>query len=84
MSVPSPPAHEIFALTAEVSFTRLPFGGAVLVNGTTLMLAECGEAHAVAFERLLTSGVPPSDDGPAARTLAEDMVKAGWLIALTR
>ncbi|MFI6515433.1 actinodefensin-associated protein B [Spirillospora sp. NPDC050679] len=47
-----------------VSFTRLPHGGAVLVNGTTLALTECGEPEAAVIQHLLAHGLPDPEEAP--------------------
>jgi hypothetical protein len=60
----------------EVTFTRLPFGGAVLVNGRTLDLIECDDRLADRIGALITPGhdEPPPDDGPIA-----ELIRGGWL-----
>ncbi|GLZ06802.1 hypothetical protein Acsp03_42680 [Actinomadura sp. NBRC 104412] len=70
-----------------VTFTRLPQGGAVLVNGTTLAMTECGEPEAALIEHLLTRGMPApgaaADAVPPAaalRHLGEQLVESGWLL----
>lgn len=76
-----------------VTFTRLPYGGAVLVNGTTLALTECGEPEAVLVEHLLDHGLPARGDVASARPgdgfapppallrrMAEQMIESGWLL----
>ncbi|MER8072342.1 actinodefensin-associated protein B [Streptomyces sp. NPDC094034] len=65
-------------LAPHITFTRLPYGGAVLVNGVTLAIAECGERHCLLIEQLLTCGIPESEDGLVARELAADLIKSGW------
>ena len=66
-----------FALASGVSFARLPFGGGVLVNGTSLAVAECDERHRQYVDELLT-GVGP-DAGIELRRFAGDLVRQGWL-----
>ena len=53
-----------------VSFTLFPNGGGVLVDGTTLALAECGEPEAVLIEHLLAHG-PHAAADPATDPTAE-------------
>ncbi|TDB89422.1 hypothetical protein E1264_08390 [Actinomadura sp. KC216] len=69
-----------------VTFTRLPHGGAVLVDGTTLALAECGEPEAVLIEHLLAHGPrnaaeadPTAETDPTAEAdpVAEAVPAAG-------
>ncbi|GAB3921643.1 hypothetical protein GCM10029976_008980 [Kribbella albertanoniae] len=66
-----------FALAPGVSFARLPFGGGVLVNATTLAVAECDQQHRQYVDVLLT-GVGP-DAGHELRRFAGDLVRQGWL-----
>jgi hypothetical protein len=69
-----------------VTFTRLPQGGAVLVNGRTLALAEYGEPEAVLVDHLLTHGLSTPADGTQSpppdrlRRMAEQMIESGWLL----
>lgn len=78
-----------------VTFTRLPYGGAVLVDATTLRLSECGESEAVLVEHLLTHGGPGPEEtprplpepGPSVapppallRRMAEQLIGSGWLL----
>jgi hypothetical protein len=78
-----------------VTFTRLPYGGAVLVNATTLALTECGESEAVLVEHLLTHGVPVTEETPRSRPapgsspvpppaslrrMAKELIESGWLL----
>jgi hypothetical protein len=81
MNAPSFRAGCSLRLAPHITVTRLPFGGAVLVNGVTLGLAECGELDADVLDRLLTRGFP-GPDGGAGAGLAEQMIKAGWLVAV--
>lgn len=59
-------------LAPQVTLTRLPYGGAVLVNGVTLAIAECDESQAAAIDELLAGGAP---DGQ----LAEELVAGDWV-----
>jgi hypothetical protein len=61
-------------------YTRLPFGGSVLINQVSLALAECGERDTDIIERLLKHGVPGPDAGIAVRQLVEQMVESGWFV----
>jgi hypothetical protein len=67
-------------IAPEVAFTRLPHGGAVLVNRATLALIECGESDAALIERLLTHGLRAKETAELRR-LAEQMIESGWLLA---
>ncbi|GIJ29578.1 hypothetical protein Vqi01_47400 [Micromonospora qiuiae] len=60
-------------LAPQVTLTRLPYGGAVLVNGVNLAIAECDEPQAVAIEDLLAGGVPEGQ-------LAQVLIVAGWVV----
>jgi hypothetical protein len=68
----------------DVTITRLPFGGAVLVNGRTLALLECAEPDAELLEALLTA--PANRRGWTDRTdavlgrMATRLVDDGWLV----
>lgn len=53
-------------LAPEVTLTHLPFGGAIMVNGTTLALAEFDESDAVLVDRLLRHGVAGAERDPSA------------------
>ena len=73
-------ASAVFDLAPRVSLTRLPFGGAVLVHGVSLALAEFSEHDARALDRLLELdldgwGMAPADQ----RRMAEELAAAGWL-----
>jgi hypothetical protein len=68
----------------DVTITRLPFGGAVLVNGRTLALLECAEPDAAVLGALLTAlerrnGVDDQMAAALERT-ASRLVDAGWLV----
>jgi hypothetical protein len=67
-------------LTPGTSVTKLPFGGAVLVNATTLAITDCGEREAELLELLLVHGVPGPGGPPAVRDLADQLIGAGWLV----
>lgn len=72
-----PPA---LGLAPEVTLTRLPFGGAVLVHGVSLALAEWSEREALALDRLL--GLDAGGWSTAAadeRRTVQELTAAGWL-----
>jgi hypothetical protein len=81
MNSDSSPARTVVRLAPDVVFTRLPFGGAVLVNAVTLALAECGDRDADIIDGLLVHGIPESDAGAVVRHMVEQMIKTGWLEA---
>src|SRR3954447_24052378 len=82
MSTPLPfRAARAVRLATHTTLTRLPFGGAVLINGVTLELAECSESDADIVDRLLTRGLGLHSVGPVVR-LAEQMIRAGWLLTV--
>ncbi|MCG5219184.1 actinodefensin-associated protein B [Streptosporangium sp. KLBMP 9127] len=60
-------------LAPQVTLTRLPYGGAVLVNGVNLAIAECDEPQTAAINELLAGGVP---EGQLAQVLIAD----GWVV----
>ncbi len=73
-----------FTAAPGVTITRLPFGGAVLVNGRTLALLECAEPDAELLAALVAT--PPGRPGrigematPLAHA-ATRLVHDGWLI----
>jgi hypothetical protein len=66
-------------LAPGVTFTRLPHGGGVVVNGTRLELAECGEREADLIA-LLIAGVPRPNLTTAQRKVIDDLIAADWLI----
>lgn len=85
------PVRGELRLAANVVFTRLPFGGGVLLHGRTLALAECDERDAEIVSHLLAgdpadSGAEePADDAAAdaARMrMAVQLLEAGWLTAV--
>jgi hypothetical protein len=74
-------------LAPDIGFTRLPFGGGVLLNSRTLAIAECGERDAESLASLLAASDP--DHAAADRTrdagvgrMAAQLLEAGWLIAV--
>jgi hypothetical protein len=67
-----------------VTITRLPFGGAVLVDGRTLALLECAEPDAVLLDALVARpcdrpGRGGEMDAVLAR-MASRLVDDGWLV----
>ncbi|GAA1541244.1 hypothetical protein GCM10009730_57960 [Streptomyces albidochromogenes] len=75
------PVPAVLRLAPHVTLTRLPYGGAVLLNTVTLALAECGEPQAAALDGLLASGLPPSDRESPPGRLAAELLATGWLTA---
>ncbi|GHG79164.1 actinodefensin-associated protein B [Streptomyces griseocarneus] len=75
----SRPAGSPLRLAPHVTYTSLPHGGGVLVNGVTLEVAECGEYHSRIIDRLLVRGMPDPQDIPAARAVCEELIHGGWL-----
>ncbi|MGQ0776059.1 MAG: actinodefensin-associated protein B [Pseudonocardiales bacterium] len=67
-------------LTPGTSVTKLPFGGAALVNATTLGITDCGEREAEILELLLAHGMPGPGGPPDVRELAGQLIGAGWLM----
>ncbi len=69
----------------DVTITRLPFGGAVLINGRTLALLECAEPDAAVLAALLTAPAHGDglDDQMAAvlERTASRLLAGGWLVA---
>ncbi|CAM3745260.1 actinodefensin-associated protein B [Kibdelosporangium persicum] len=59
-------------LAPQVTLTRLPYGGAVLVNGVNLAIAECDEPQTAAIDDLLAGGAPEGQ-------VAQDLIAAGWV-----
>ncbi|MBC6459921.1 actinodefensin-associated protein B [Actinomadura sp. HBU206391] len=49
------------------TLTRLPHGGAVLVNATTLALTECGEPEAVLIDHLLADAPGTAAEATGSR-----------------
>jgi hypothetical protein len=73
-----------YSAARDVTMTRLPFGGAVLVNGRTLALLECAPPEAELIAALLAatgaangSGAPPPE---ALERTAVRLVEGGWLV----
>ena len=69
----------------DVTITRLPFGGAVLVNGRTLALLECAEPDAALLDALVAAprerpGWTGEIDAVLGR-MASRLVDDGWLVA---
>ncbi|KOX04380.1 hypothetical protein ADK65_04315 [Streptomyces sp. NRRL B-1140] len=62
--------------------TRLPFGGAALVDVRSLRLVECAEYEADALDRLLATGRPDPTDVHVQR-LARQLFRSGLLVAVT-
>ena len=71
------------SLAPGVTLTRLPHGGAVLVNATTLDVTECGEPEAALIEHLLAHGLPAASTEPAFRPVAGLPPVAGPLPGFT-
>jgi hypothetical protein len=65
-------------LSPDVTFARLPFGGGVLVNATTLAIAECDQRH-----RELVDAALAGDRTAISTRLAARLVKDGWLVIRT-
>jgi len=68
----------------DVTITRLPFGGAVLINGRTLALLECAEPDDAVLAALLTATAQGNElaDHMAAvlEATASRLVADGWLV----
>jgi hypothetical protein len=77
-----PPEGAPAAPADGVRLTRLPFGGAVLVDARSLRLVECAEHEADALDRLLATGRPDESDVHIQR-LARQLLRAGLLVAVT-
>ena len=72
-----------YELAPDVAFTTLPFGGAVLVNGTTFAVVECRDGEAVMIEKLLDSESNYRDlldHGTAIANLSARLLADGWLV----
>lgn len=80
-AAPPPPTGRPLRLAPHVTHTRLPFGGAVLVDGVTLTVAECGERDGELLDRLLAHGLADGAEDPAAREMAARLIADGWLLA---
>lgn len=76
-----PPVGTRLRLGRAVTLTPLPFGGAVLADGRTLAVAECGERDAAVIDRLLGVGTPPPEAGAGVARFTAQMLEAGWLVA---
>lgn len=75
-------------LAPNVGFTRLPFGGGVLLNSRTLAIVECDERDAELVARVLAvhdsadfDDDPDSPDDAAVDQMAVRLLEAEWLIA---
>ncbi|MCH6163101.1 actinodefensin-associated protein B [Streptomyces marispadix] len=77
-SSPPPAAAKGLALAPDVRLTWLPYGGAVLLHGRTLALAECDERDAALLGRLL-AGERPDPDDPEALRVVRDLMDSRWL-----
>jgi hypothetical protein len=68
----------------DVTITRLPFGGAVLINGRTLALLECAEPDAAVLAALLTAPAQRRAVGDRMAAVLErtaaHLVRDGWLV----
>lgn len=83
-TVPAPapvpvPVPAVLRLAPDVTLTRLPYGGSVLLNAVTLALAECGEPQAFVIDRLLAAGLSTADHASPPAYLAAELVRSGWL-----
>lgn len=76
----SPTSSGPLRLAADVTLTRLPFGGAVLVHGVTLALAEFAEGDTEVVMLLLAGGNPAPAGNAGSRRIAKDLAAAGWLM----
>jgi hypothetical protein len=79
--------HGALRAAPDVTITRLPFGGAVLVNGRTLALLECAEPDAALLHVLVEAprerpGWTEEMDAVLGR-MASRLIDDGWLIAAT-
>ncbi|WP_031509575.1 actinodefensin-associated protein B [Streptomyces megasporus] len=77
---PLPPPGTPLRLGPSITLTPLPFGGAVLADGRSLAVAECGERDAAVVDRLLGVGVPPPEAGAGVALFTARMIAAGWLV----
>jgi hypothetical protein len=84
----NPPAlRPALATAPAVTFTALPFGGAVLVDGSTFAVVECGDRDAALIEELLEdrpAGTRRPDDGGERAQGAARLVAEGWLVPQVR
>ncbi|WP_141721537.1 actinodefensin-associated protein B [Micromonospora citrea] len=60
-------------LAPRVCLTPLPYGGAVLVNGVSLAIAECDEPQRLAINELLANGTSEGQ-------LAQFLIATGWVV----
>lgn len=76
-----------FAAAPHVTITRLPFGGAVLVNGRTLALLECAEPDAALLGALVAAPRERSASNgrrdAVLERMANRLVEDGWLVPAT-
>jgi hypothetical protein len=76
-----------FAAAPGITITRLPFGGAVLINGRTLALLECAEPDAELLAALVAApanGQERADEIAAPlEAAATQLVREGWLVRAT-
>ncbi|MDJ0460325.1 actinodefensin-associated protein B [Streptomyces sp. H27-C3] len=86
MTTATSPSRRI-VLGAGVRLTRLPFGGAVLMNEKTLALVECAERDAALIGCLLSGECPglapdpgPDSDDADLRRVARDLLRSQWLV----
>jgi hypothetical protein len=70
-------------LAPDIGFTRLPFGGGVLLNSRTLAIAECDERDAENLAGLLAArDAAHADTDAVMGRMAAQLLEAGWLIAV--
>ena len=78
----------VLAVAPQATFTRLPFGGAVLVDGRTLDLLECDEQLTELISALI--GPPPArlpsyaETTPPGGNQVTQLIREGWLVPATR
>jgi hypothetical protein len=77
-----------FAAAQDVTITRLPFGGAVLINGRTLALLECAEPDAALLGALVAAPAQRLGSHEQVHAVLERMagrlVADGWLVPATQ
>ncbi|MGH3769759.1 MAG: actinodefensin-associated protein B [Pseudonocardiaceae bacterium] len=76
----SPTMRGSLRLAPDVTLTRLPLGGAVLVDGISLTLAEFNESDTAVLALLLAGGEPAPKGDARVRRMAEELAVAGWLV----
>lgn len=74
---PAPAGATSLRFAPGVTLTGLPFGGAVLVHGTTLALAEFDESDAALIDHLMRHGLAGAPRDP--RELVRALATGGWL-----